>query len=147
MPLALPPTLDRAMHYALRVFTVLAAVSALTLVAAAVLQVLAPDQVNWVVWLRAAAYTAGGLWLVTLVRAVRRSADRSAFTRVRIVSVLAPIGILALVVAPDSGYPVWMKVEQAFFGVLLLPLGLALLRPSMKRALLAAQQGESVQAA
>lgn len=143
MPSVLPPALDRVMHYALRVFVVLAAVSALTLLAAALLQAVAPDQVNWVVWLRAAAYTAGGLWLVTLARAVRRSADRSAFTRVRVVSVLAPIGILALVVAPDSGYPVWMKVEQGFFGVLLLPLGLALLRPSMKRALLAAQPGAS----
>lgn len=139
MSTVLPPALDRVMRYAARVFTVLAAVSALTLIVAALLEAVAPDQVNWVVWVRAGFYTLGGLWLVSLVRAVRGRADRPAFTRVRIVSVLAPIGIIALVVAPDSGYPVWMKVEQACFGLLLLPLGLALLRPSMKRDLLAAQ--------
>lgn len=130
----LSPRADAVMRYAGGVFAFLAGVSALTLVVAAVLQVAGSDLVNWVVWVRAAFYALGGLWLVALVRRARSRADRSAFVRIRVVSILAPLGIAALVVSPDSGYPGWMKVEQACFGVLLLPVAPGLLRPSVARA-------------
>ncbi len=122
---------DRAMRYAWFVFAVIAVGSALTLVVAFVLRQVDPELVNWVVWVRAGFYTVGGLWLMTLVRAARRSADRAAFVRMRIISVLAPLGILALVISPDSGYPVWMKVEQAVFGVLIAPLAFLLFTRSV----------------
>lgn len=124
---------DRVMRYGRVVFTVLAVISALTVLAAIVLQQLDPDLVNWVVWVRSAFYTVGGLWLLALVRKARLRADRPSFVRLRAVCVLAPLGIAALVISPDSGYPVWMKVEQAVCGLLLAPLAVALLRPSLSR--------------
>jgi hypothetical protein len=130
----LSPRADAVMRYAGGVFAFLAGASALTLVAAAVLQMAGSDLVNWVVWIRSAFYALGGVWLVALVRRARRRADRSAFVRIRIISILAPLGIAALVVSPDSGYPVWMKIEQACFGILLLPVAFGLLRPSVGRA-------------
>ena len=138
-PTVLSPHADRVMRYGRAVFIVLAVVSALTVLAAFVLQRLAPDLVTWVVWVRAVFYAVGGVWLLGLVRKARRCADRAAFVRLRVVSVLAPLGIAALVISPDSGYPAWMKVEQAFFGLLLLPLGVSLLRPALSRAFPAAR--------
>lgn len=127
----LTPDADRVMRFAGVVFTTIAGGSAGTLVVAGILQWLRPELVTWVVWLRAAAYTVGGLWLLALVRRTRERADRGAFVRIRLISVLAPLGIAALVVSPDSGYPGWMKVEQAVFGLLLFPLAVALVRPAV----------------
>ncbi len=122
---------DRAMRYALVVFGIIAIGSALTVVIAFILECIDPELVTWVVWVRAVFYCVGGVWLLTLVRAARRTAKRSAFVRMRIICILAPLGIAALVIAPDSGYPLWMKIEQALFGALMLPLTIALLRPSV----------------
>ncbi len=121
------------MRYASGVFVFIAGASALTVLVAAILQLAGSDLVNWVVWVRSGFYTLGGIWPVTLVRRARAHADRPAFVRLRIISILAPLGIAALVVSPDSGYPLWMKIEQACFGVLLVPLAFALLRPAVAR--------------
>jgi hypothetical protein len=136
----LSPATDRILRSARVVFGAIALVSALTVLAAFVLQRVDPDQVNWVVWLRAAAYTVGGVWLLTLVRSARQSASRAALLRLRVVCVLAPLGIAALVISPDSGYPIWMKVEQAFFGLMLAPLAVVLLRSSVTRDFRRARQ-------
>lgn len=122
---------ERVLRYAWAVFAVISAGSAVTLVAAFVLQRVDPDLVNWVVWVRAGCYSVGGVWLLGLVRSARQAALRSSFTRLRAVAVLAPLGIAALVISPDSGYPGWMKIEQAAFGLLLVPLAVGLLRPSV----------------
>src|SRR5689334_18959261 len=106
-PTVLGPRADRVLRYGRAVFTVLAAVSGLTVLAAVIMQRLDPDLVNWVVWVRAVFYTVGGAWLVSLVRRARQRADRAAFIRLRAICVLAPLGIAALVISPDSGYPVW----------------------------------------
>jgi hypothetical protein len=130
---ALSASADQIMRFARSVFAFLAVISALTVVAAFVLQRVDSDAVTWVVWARSVFYALGGAWLLGLVRAARRRADHAAFVRMRIICILAPIGIAALVISPDSGYPVWMKIEQAVFGLLLLPLGIALLSPSVAR--------------
>lgn len=130
---ALTPRTTRLLTYARHVFTIIAVASALTLVVAAILHWRAPEEVNWVVWVRAGFYTVGAAWLVTLVRAARDRQDRSAVRRMQVIGVLAPLGIAALVISPDSGYPFWMKVEQAAFGLILLPVGIGLLRPSVSR--------------
>ena len=116
---------DAAMRYARLVFAVIALGSAATLVGAFVLQRIDPHLVNGIVWLRAGFFTVGGAWLWSLAGAARRRGDRAAFVRIRIVSVLSPIGIAALVIAPDSGYPLWMKAEQLVFGLLMVPLAIA----------------------
>ena len=140
----LAPQTDRVLRWARGVFGVIAAASAVTVLAAFVLQRVHPELVNWVVWLRAAAYTVGGLWLLALVRSARQTASRSALLRMRVICMLAPLGIAALVISPDSGYPAWMKVEQAVFGLILVPLAVALLRPSVARDFRRARQVSTV---
>ncbi|MER7134449.1 hypothetical protein [Streptosporangium saharense] len=72
---------------------------------------------NWVVWLRGAAVAAASVWLVALAGQAARG-RRSAYVRIRFVTIAAPVGIALIILAPDSGYPGWMKVEQGVIGVL-----------------------------
>jgi hypothetical protein len=77
-----------------------------------------PDLVNWVVWVRGGAVAAASVWLLSLAGQASRG-KRSAYLRIRYISMIAPIGILVILVAPDSGYPLWMKVDQSLIGLLL----------------------------
>ncbi|KAB2390470.1 hypothetical protein [Actinomadura montaniterrae] len=147
MTTVLRPGPDRVMRYARIVFGIIAVGSAVTVAAAAVLQQVDPDQVNWVVWVRAGFYTVGGLWLLAVVRDARQKAARTAFTRLRVICVLAPLGIAALVIAPDSGYPLWMRIEQACFGILMAPLAVALFKPSVAADFRRARQAGNDRAA
>ncbi|MFF0306991.1 hypothetical protein ACFYSC_06165 [Streptosporangium sp. NPDC004379] len=88
---------------------------------------------NWVVWLRGAAVAAASVWLVALTGQAERG-RRSAYVRIRFVSVAAPIGILLILLAPDSGYPVWMKAEQGVVGVLVAAVALIVNRRSVREA-------------
>jgi hypothetical protein len=72
---------------------------------------------NWVVWLRGAAVAAASAWLIVLAGQAARG-KRSAYVRIRFITIAAPIGIVLILLAPDSGYPGWMKAEQAVVGVL-----------------------------
>jgi hypothetical protein len=94
-----------------------AVLAVMTLVAAALLHD-RPGLVNWVVWVRGGAVALASLWLLSLVRQAG-GGKRSAYVRIRLISLLAPIGALAILVAPDSGYPMWMKVDQGVIGLLL----------------------------
>ncbi|GGP91352.1 hypothetical protein [Streptosporangium pseudovulgare] len=88
---------------------------------------------NWVVWLRGTAVAAASVWLVALTGQAARG-RRSAYVRIRFVSIAAPIGIVLILLAPDSGYPVWMKAEQGVVGVLVAAVALIVNRRSMREA-------------
>jgi hypothetical protein len=93
-------------------------VSVAGLLASAVLSFVDPDDVTWVVWLRGAVVAVASFALIAVTRAASRG-SRNAYVRLRWISILAPIGIVAILLAPDAGYPLWMKVEQAVVGALI----------------------------
>ncbi|WP_229689676.1 hypothetical protein [Microbispora bryophytorum] len=88
---------------------------------------------NWVVWLRGAAVAAASVWLVALTGQAARG-KRAAYVRIRFVSIAAPIGIVLILLAPDSGYPMWMKAEQGVVGVLVAAVALIVNRRAMRAA-------------
>ncbi|MEU6788478.1 hypothetical protein ABZ912_55615 [Nonomuraea angiospora] len=88
---------------------------------------------NWVVWLRGAAVAVAAVWLVALAGQAARG-KRSAYVRIRFVTIAAPIGIVLILVAPDSGYPGWMKAEQAVVGVLVAAVALLVNRRAVRQA-------------
>ncbi|GAA4183256.1 hypothetical protein GCM10022252_10410 [Streptosporangium oxazolinicum] len=98
-------------------FIGMAAVSLVTLIIATALRN-RPDLVNWVVWVRGGAVAAASLWLVSLAGQAL-GGKRPAYVRIRTLSILGTIGIVLICVAPDSGYPLWMKVDQGLIGLLL----------------------------
>ncbi|MEU7692743.1 hypothetical protein [Microbispora hainanensis] len=88
---------------------------------------------DWVVWLRGAAVAAASVWLVALTGQAARG-KRTAYVRIRFVSIAAPIGIVLILLAPDSGYPVWMKAEQGVVGVLVAAVALIVNRRTVREA-------------
>ncbi|MEV7804092.1 hypothetical protein AB0O28_14180 [Microbispora sp. NPDC088329] len=88
---------------------------------------------NWVVWLRGAAVAATSVWLIALTGQAARG-RRSAYIRIRFVSIAAPLGIVLILLAPDSGYPMWMKAEQAVIGVLVAAVALIVNRRAVREA-------------
>ncbi|MBB4919376.1 hypothetical protein [Streptosporangium saharense] len=88
---------------------------------------------NWVVWLRGAAVAAASVWLVALAGQAARG-RRSAYVRIRFVTIAAPVGIVLIILAPDSGYPGWMKVEQGVVGVLVAAVAIAVNRRAVREA-------------
>ncbi|MBE3010751.1 hypothetical protein IL992_16325 [Microbispora sp. NEAU-D428] len=88
---------------------------------------------TWVVWVRGAAVAAASAWLVALTGQAARG-RRSAYVRIRFVSIAAPIGIVLILLAPDSGYPVWMKAEQGVVGVLVAAVALIVNRRAVRAA-------------
>ncbi|NUW46664.1 hypothetical protein [Nonomuraea rhodomycinica] len=88
---------------------------------------------TWVVWLRGAAVAGAAAWLIALAGQAGRG-RRAAYVRIRFVTIAAPIGIVLLIVAPDSGYPGWMKAEQAVVGVLAAAVALLVNRPAVRQA-------------
>jgi hypothetical protein len=124
---------------ALRTTTILIAcylaLSVLTLVAAALMRNDA-DLVNVAVWIRGCFAAASGAVLLALaVRAERGSA--SAYRRIRIISVIIVVAITVIVLLPGT-FPLWMKVEQAACGLLLLAVAVIVNHPRT-RALFAAR--------
>lgn len=126
---AVRPTLDTVR----RLWWLCAAVSLIALAVAAVLAMVDPVEVNWVVWLRGSVVAAASLVFVVVTRAAARG-SRRAFTRMRWISILAPIGIGLIIVSPDSGYPLWMKVEQGLIGILIVAIAVLLNRRSTRAA-------------
>ncbi|MBS1897334.1 MULTISPECIES: hypothetical protein [unclassified Microbacterium] len=126
---AVRPALDTVR----RLWWLCAAVSLIALAAAAVLAVVDPAEVNWVVWLRGSVVAVASLVFVVVTRAVARG-SRRAFTRMRWISILAPIGIGLIIVSPDSGYPLWMKIEQGLIGVLIVVIAVLLNSRQMRAA-------------
>ncbi|GAA3040204.1 hypothetical protein [Microbacterium dextranolyticum] len=116
-----------------RLWWLCAAVSVLALVAAAILAIVDPAEVNWVVWLRGSVVAVASVIFVFVTKAAARGSYR-AYTRMRWISILAPVGIVLILVAPDTGYPIWMKVEQGVVGITIAAVAVLLNRPSTRRA-------------
>ncbi|WP_405394107.1 hypothetical protein [Microbispora hainanensis] len=110
--------------------TLFVAVLVISIAALGVAAVIGGD---WVVWLRGAAVAAASVWLVALTGQAARG-KRTAYVRIRFVSIAAPIGIVLILLAPDSGYPVWMKAEQGVVGVLVAAVALIVNRRTVREA-------------
>lgn len=115
---ARPLNVRSALKTVTRLWLLCAAVSLVALGIAAILSAVDPYDVNWVVWLRGSVVAAASVVFVFVTRAAARG-SRIAYTRMRWISLLAPIGIAVIIMAPDTGYPVWMKVEQAVVGIII----------------------------
>lgn len=127
------PEVRSALASVTRLWWLCAAVSALALAAAAVLAVVDPVEVNWVVWLRGTVVAVASVVFVLVTRAAAKG-SRAAYTRMRWISILAPIGIFLILIAPDSGYPLWMKIEQGIVGVIIVAIAVILNRRTMRDA-------------
>jgi hypothetical protein len=92
-------------------------ISVLTLVAVILLRD-DPAIVNTAVWIRGTLVVASALLMFGfVVRAAGGS--RRAFLRVRIISAVMVVAIVVIVSLPGT-FPVWMKIEQAVCGLILL---------------------------
>lgn len=116
-----------------RLWLLCAAVSLAALGVAAILSAVDPADVNWVVWLRGTVVAAASVVFIFVTRAAARG-SRGAYTRMRWVSLLAPIGIVLIILAPDTGYPAWMKIEQGAVGVIIGIIAVFLHRRVVRRA-------------
>ncbi|MFG3254075.1 hypothetical protein [Streptomyces sp. NPDC048172] len=95
-----------------------AALSVLTVVATVLLRD-HHDLVTDAVWIRGVAVAVSSLAMCLFAaRAARGS--RAAFRRMRIICVVMVVAIVVIVALPGA-FPVWMRVEQAVCGLLLLP--------------------------
>jgi hypothetical protein len=93
------------------------AISALTLVAVVLLRN-DSSVVNSAVWVRGTIVVASALLMfVFTVRAARGA--RRAYLRVRIISAVMVVAIVVIISLPGT-FPVWMKIEQAVCGLLLI---------------------------
>jgi hypothetical protein len=92
-------------------------ISVLTLVAVVLLRH-RPGVVNDAVWIRGTIVVASALLTFAFtVRAARGS--RRAYRRLRLISAIM-VAAIAVIVALPGTFPVWMKIEQAVCGLLLL---------------------------
>ncbi|HWU30887.1 MAG TPA: hypothetical protein VN041_17545 [Microbacterium sp.] len=124
----------RDLDHVKRLWAAAGIVSFLGLAVTAVLAFTDPADVNWVMWLRGIAVTVACFAFILVTAAVRRG-SRRAYTRMRLVATIAPIGVALLIVAPDSGYPGWMKVEQAVLAIPVIVIAVLLWRRRMRQAL------------
>jgi hypothetical protein len=114
----------------LQLFTIL---SAGLVAATAVLSIVAPDAVNAVVWIRAAGVLVLALFSLRWAAQLGRG-SRGAYRRLLWISTAGSLGIAALALLPDSPYPLWVRIEQAVQGVVLVALAVTLLRRQVRRA-------------
>ncbi len=92
-------------------------VSVLTLVAIVLLRGHA-SVVTDAVWVRGTAVVASAL--VTFLCAVRAArGSRAAYRRLRVVSAVMVVAIAVIIALPGT-FPMWLKVEQGFCGLLLI---------------------------
>jgi hypothetical protein len=69
-----------------------------------------PQLVNTAVWVRGSIVLATSALLYLIAVAAARG-SRSAYVRLRVISVVVPLAIVVIVALPDP-FPVWMKVQQ-----------------------------------
>lgn len=92
-------------------------ISALTIIAVIVLRN-DPAIVNTAVWIRGTIVVATAVLMFSFaLRAGRGS--RRAFLRLRIVSAIMVVAIAVIIAIPGT-FPLWMKLEQALCGLILL---------------------------
>jgi hypothetical protein len=88
--------------------------------------------VNSAVWTHGIIVTASAfLTLVFVIRAARGS--RRAYLRLRIVSIVMPLAILGIIALPGT-FPLWMKIEQAVCGVMLVAIAVLANNPRLRSA-------------
>ena len=92
-------------------------ISVLTLVAIIVLRN-HPTLVTSAVWTRAILLAASAALMTTFATRTARGASR-AYLRLRIVSAVMVVAIAGNITLPGT-FPLWMKIEQSFCGLLLL---------------------------
>ncbi len=112
----------------MRIFSVL---SAALVVATAVLQFVSPSLVKPVVWIRAIGVLVLSLLALRWTARVHEG-HRGAYRRLLWVSVAGSVGIAVLTLLPDTPYPMWVRVEQAIQGVVLITLAWTLTRPAVR---------------
>ncbi|WP_269858988.1 hypothetical protein [Streptomyces sp. RPT161] len=111
------PRSQEAFRNAKRLVGAYLGISVLTLAVIALLRG-DPAVVNHAVWVRGSAVAASAL--LTYVFATRMTrGSRDAYRRLRIMSALMVVAIVAIVTLPGT-YPLWMKVEQGLCGLCLL---------------------------
>lgn len=118
----------------LRLVQLFLILSAGLVAATAVLSVTDPAAVNTVVWIRAAGVLVLALFSLRWAAQLGRG-SRSAYRRMLWISIAGSLGIAALALLPDSPYPLWVRIEQAVQGLVLVALAVTLLRPRVRRAL------------
>lgn len=91
------------------------AVSVLTL--AAIVLMRNTSAVNAAVWIRGTIVVASALLTTAFVAGTARG-SRRAYLRLRIVSAVMVLAIAAIIAIPGP-FPLWMKIEQGFCGLLL----------------------------
>jgi hypothetical protein len=52
----------------------------------------------------------------------------------RLMTTIAPVGVAVIVALPHDGFPLWMKIEQAVVGVLLLSAAVMVGRTNVRQA-------------
>ncbi|HEX3752328.1 MAG TPA: hypothetical protein VHW06_17300 [Streptosporangiaceae bacterium] len=77
-----------------------------------------PAEVNGAAWVRSIIVVGTALILLSAATLAGRG-TRGAFRRLRIISIVTTVAIAAIVAVPGT-LPVWLKVEQACCGVIML---------------------------
>ena len=93
------------------------AVSVLTLAAIVLLRNDA-SVVNPAVWIRGTIVAASSVLTLAFAAGAARG-SRGAYRRLRVITAVMPVAIVVIIALPGT-FPLWMKVEQAVCGVLLL---------------------------
>ncbi|MEV0237915.1 hypothetical protein [Nonomuraea sp. NPDC050786] len=119
----------------LQLFTLL---SAGLIAATAVLSITDPAAVNALVWIRAAGLLVLALFSLRWAAQLGRG-SRGAYRRLLWISIAGSLGIAALALLPDSPYPLWVRIEQAVQGLVLVALAVTLLSRQVRRAVEAAR--------
>jgi len=93
------------------------AVSVLTLAAIVLLRNDA-SVVNPAVWIRGTIVAASSVLTLAFAAGAARG-SRGAYRRLRVITAVMPVAIVVIIALPGT-FPLWMKLEQAVCGVLLL---------------------------
>ncbi|MFB7191749.1 hypothetical protein ACFCZT_42170 [Streptomyces sp. NPDC056230] len=88
---------------------------------------------NAAVWIRSIIVTAIAAVLISLAGKAS-CGSRAAYLRMRLMSTVAPLAIVIIIALPHDGFPIWMKVEQAVVGVLLLAVAVMVGRKDVRQA-------------
>ncbi len=74
--------------------------------------------VNPAVWIRGTIVAASSVLTLALAAGAARG-SRGAYRRLRIITAVMPVAIVVIIALPGT-FPLWMKIEQAVCGLLLL---------------------------
>ncbi|MFE0107273.1 hypothetical protein [Streptomyces sp. NPDC059009] len=84
-------------------------------------------------WIRGTIVAVISAVLVLLAKRAFRG-SRGAYVRMRLMTAVAPLGVLLVLGLPIDGFPAWMKAEQVAVGVLLAVAAIPLWRRTVRHA-------------